>query len=260
MTSSVVDLSQHSTNCFDRSVLHSQVILGNLQSIAAAGMDTLHRLASGHGWATVLRSALLGMAASVLHRLRCWAYILHLIWHNDIQYLILCASQSAVIPCIAFLVLTRFWTFSPNDERKAEDRWMRRGMPDRDIISSYAACAVMNAFYRFTWYCGFNVLSWRTLGHFQFVGVLPCHDCMCAMPCSMTVHSLLISTARPLHPGDGAGKVGFAPNADVLAALMPWHLMFRFLQLADMPQAKSKFFWLMVASYWLMLLDFLKTL
>ena len=44
------------------------------------------------------------------------------------------------------MVLTRFWTFNPLEEREAENRWMRRGMPDRDMISSYAACAVVNAF------------------------------------------------------------------------------------------------------------------
>lgn len=178
-----------------------------------------------------------------------------------------CLLVSAVIPCIAFVALTGFGTLNPPaDEHEAEHRWMRRGMPDRDMIGSYAATAVMNAFYRFTWYWGFNVLSWGTLGHFQFAGAV---CCLPFMPCHLSSYLcrlLLISNAMTMHTPLSSSGISdpesfiFALNADVLAALMPWHLMFRFLQLADMPQVKNKAGWLLGAAHLLMILDILKTM
>lgn len=49
-------------------------------------------------------------------------------------------------------------------------------------------------------------------------------------------------------------------DADVLATLMPWHLIFRCLQLCDMPQVRRKLLWVLAAPCWLMLLDILKTM
>ena len=49
-------------------------------------------------------------------------------------------------------------------------------------------------------------------------------------------------------------------DADVLATLMPWHLIFRCLQLSDVPQVRRKLIWVLVAPVWLMLLDILKTM
>jgi hypothetical protein len=65
------------------------------------------------------------------------------------------------------------WKMNPYEEREAVDRWVRNnGASDRLMMNGFALCAAVNAYYRLTWYWGFNVLSWTTLSHFQFVGMV----------------------------------------------------------------------------------------
>lgn len=77
------------------------------------------------------------------------------------------------MPCIIFVVSMGLWEIRPDDERKAVDRLVRNnGEADRHMLNGFALCAAVNAYYRLTWYWGFNVLSWKTLSHFQFVGMV----------------------------------------------------------------------------------------
>jgi hypothetical protein len=60
-----------------------------------------------------------------------------------------------------------------DEEWKAEDRWVRiKGMADKDRLGAYCIAAAINGYYRLTWYWGVNILSWRMLSRFQFVGTL----------------------------------------------------------------------------------------